>query len=393
VSLNGDDEEGDRMSESNIDVIIVGAGVMGCAATYQLAKDGARVVLLDQFAVGHDRGSSHGPSRIIRLAYDGLDYVALARSSYALWRELEAESGERLLTQVGGLDIGPPDALALDGIRATYLAAGVPFDQLDRDAIVRRFPQFNLPEGTVGLYQADYSLLAAGRCVATLANQARRHGAIIHERELAHQIRATAAGVQVHTDRGVYSAGRLILSAGSWMRPLLHQLDLDLPLTVLKEQLAFFRARDPRAYMPGRLPLVIHRFPKTTSLGSIFPIFDHAGVKVMIDRVGPQVAPDDPDRAIDAPLLERLHAYATELLPGLTGEIIEAVSCRYTMTPDEHFILDRHPAYPHVVIASPCSGHGFKFGAVIGRILADLALHGATIHDITRFRLDRPALA
>ena len=380
------------MRERIADVVIVGAGVMGCAAAYQLAKDGARVLLLDQFAVGHDHGSSHGPSRIIRLAYDSLDYVALARASYALWHELEAESGERLLTQVGGLDLGAPDALALDEIRAAYLAAGVSFEALARDEIMARYPQFNLPEGTIGLYQADYSLLAADRCVAALAAQARRYGATIREREPAQQIRATASGVEVRTTQGVYSADRLILSAGSWMRPLLRQLDLDLPLTVQKEQLAFFRAHNPEAFMPGRLPLVIHRFPHTTSLGSVFPIFDHAGVKVMVDRIGPQVAPDDPDRSIDTPLLERLHAYATELLPGLTGEIIEAVSCRYTMTPDEHFIIDRHPAHPQIVIASPCSGHGFKFGAVIGRILADLALYGTTAHDITRFRLDRPAL-
>jgi sarcosine oxidase len=381
------------MSERTADVLIVGAGVMGCAAAYQLAKDGARVLLFDQFTVGHDRGSSHGPSRIIRLAYDSLDYIALARASYALWRELEAESGERLLTQVGGLDIGMPEALALDEIRATYVAAGVPFAALDRDAMMARFPQFQLPDGTVGLYQADYSLLAADRCVMALASQARRHGAVIHASEPVSAIRATSGGVELRTDQGVYSAERAIVSAGSWMRPLLRQLDLDLPLTVQKEQVAFFRARDPAAFMPGRLPLVIHRFPKTTSLGSVFPIFDHAGVKVMIDRTGPEVAPDDPDRSIDMPLLENLRAYASELLPGLTGEVIEAVSCRYTMTPDEHFIIDRHPAHPQIAIASPCSGHGFKFGAVLGRVLADLALHGTTAYDIARFRLDRPALA
>jgi sarcosine oxidase len=381
------------MSERTADVLIVGAGVMGCAAAYQLAKDGARVLLFDQFAVGHNRGSSHGPSRIIRLAYDSLDYVALARASYALWRELEAESGVRLLTPTGGLDIGTPDAMALDEIRATYLAADVPFIEMDRSAITARFPQFQLPEGTVGLYQADYSLLAADRCVATLAEGARHYMAIIRANEPARAIRAISGGVELRTDQGVYSADRLILSAGSWMRPLLRQLDIDLPLTVQKEQVAFFRARDPEHFVPGRLPLVIHRFPKTTSLGSVFPIYDHAGVKVMIDRIGPEVAPDDPDRAIELTLLEHLRAYACELMPGLSGEIIEAVSCRYTMTPDEHFIIDRHPAHPQIVIASPCSGHGFKFGAVIGRVLADLALKGTTAYDIARFRLDRPALA
>jgi sarcosine oxidase len=350
--------------------------------------------LLEQFAIGHDRGSSHGPSRIIRLAYDSHDYVDLARASYALWRALEAESGARLLVQTGGLDIGTPDALALDGIRATFQSTGVPFEQLSRDAIIGRYPQFNLPEGTIGLYQADYGLLAADRCVATLATQARQHGAVIHEGEVAQQVRMTAGGsVEVRTDQGAYFAERLILSAGSWLRPLLRQLDLDLPITVRKEQLAFFRAADPQAFGPERLPLVIHRFPGTTMLGSVFPIFDHAGVKIMIDRIGPAVAPDDPDRMIDEPRLEQLRAYATDLLPGLTGEIIEAVSCRYTMTPDEDFIIDRHPAHPQVIVASPCSGHGFKFAIVIGRILADLAVRGATEYNIARFRLGRPALA
>jgi sarcosine oxidase len=381
------------MSDHTADVIIVGGGVMGCAAAYHLARDGRRVLLLEQFAIGHEQGSSHGPSRIIRLAYDGRDYVELAQASYTLWRALEAEADTRLLVQIGGLDIGTPDALALDGIRATYQSTGVPFEQLDRDAIVRRYPQLNVPAETIGLYQADYSLLAAGRCVATLAQQARRHGAIIHEGEPAQEVRVTAGGgMEVRTDQGTYFAERLILSAGSWLLPLLRQLDLDLPIAILKEQLAFFRAADPQMFMPERLPLVIHRFPETTSLGSVFPIFDHAGVKIMVDRVGPSVAPDDPDRAIDEPRLEQLRAYATDLLPGLTGEIIEAVSCRYTMTPDEDFIIDRHPAHPQVVVASPCSGHGFKFAIAIGRILADLAVRGTTDYDIVRFRLDRPAL-
>src|SRR5262249_41766506 len=144
------------MANRTADVIIVGGGVMGCAAAYQLAREGRRVLLLEQFAIGHERGSSHGPSRIIRLAYDSRDYVELARASYTLWRALEAESGAQLLAQTGGLDIGSPGALALDGIRATFEATGVPFEALDRDTIVGRYPQLNLPEGTIGLYQADY---------------------------------------------------------------------------------------------------------------------------------------------------------------------------------------------------------------------------------------------
>ena len=380
------------MSNQTADVIVVGGGVMGCAAAYHLAKDRQRVLLLEQFTIGHSHGSSHGPSRIIRLSYDRADYVQLARAAYALWRELEIEADARLMQQVGGLDFGPPDALALDGMRATMRAADVPFEELDHDAIVRRFPQFALPDDTIGFYQADYSILAADRCVATLAAQARRHGAMIHAGEAVRTIRAAGRGVEAQTDRGTYTAARLILSAGSWMRPLLRQLDLDLPLTVKKEQVAFFKPPDPTAFTPDRFPLFIHRFPDTTSLGSGFPIFGHTGVKLMIDRIGPDVDPDDPDRAIDQTRLDRLRAYAASVLPTLGDDISEAVSCRYTLTPDEDFIIDRHPAHPQIVIASPCSGHGFKFGVVIGRILADLATRDATEYNIERFRLNRPTL-
>jgi monomeric sarcosine oxidase len=381
------------MSNYTADVIVIGGGVMGCAAAYHLAKDGQRVLLLEQFAIGHTYGSSHGPSRIIRLAYDSADYVQLARAAYRLWRELEIESGASLLLKVGGFDFGSPDAFMLAGIRATYEAVGVPFEAVDRDEIMRRFPQFNLPEDTIGYYQPDYSLLAADLCVTTLATQARRHSAMVHEHEPVHEIRPAGSGVAVQTEQGTYTAGRLILSAGSWARPLLRQLELELPLSVTKEQLAFFKPRDPAAFRPDRFPLFLHRFPGTTSLGSGFPLFGHTGVKMMLDRIGPEIDPDTPDRGVDQPRLDRLRAYVASILPILGDDIIEAVTCRYTMTPDEDFILDHHPTHPQIVIASPCSGHGFKFGVVIGRILADLAGCDATDYPIERFRLDRPALS
>ena len=373
-------------------VVGVGGGVIGCATAYQLARAGHAVTLLEQFTPGHERASSHGPTRIIRLAYDGADYVSLARASYALWHELEAITGETLMIQTGGLDLGSADALAMDGIRDTYLETGVPFEELDRDEIASRFPQFNLPEETVGLYQADYSLLAADRCLASLVAQARSHGATIREGVRVTSVEPAGDGVAIQTSEGVILADRVVLAAGSWISPLLTSPGIAVPITVLKQQLAFFPAHEPESYVPGALPLVIHRFPGTTSLGSIFPIYNHSGVKIMIDRIGPAVEPDDPDRTIDEESLARLHRYAVEMLPGLTGEIIEAVSCRYTMTPDEDFVIDRHPEFPQIVIASACSGHGFKFGITIGQILADLAIGGSTSYDIHRFRLDRPAL-
>jgi sarcosine oxidase len=371
------------------DVIIVGGGVMGCAAAYQLARDGQRVLLIEQFGIVHTNGSSHGPSRIIRLAYDTADYVELARAAYQLWHAAEAESDRQLLRTIGGLDIGVPGALALDDIRATYQATGVPFETLDHAEIVRRFPKFNLPAATIGYYQPDYGLLAADQCVATLADLARRHGAQIHEYETALAVTPLQGGVLVRTDRGSYSADRLIVSAGSWIGPLLAPLGINLPLTITKELIGYFQPPDPEAYMPERFPLFIHRFPNTTTLGSGFPIFGHAGFKMIYDRTGPVVTPDDPDREPAPGQLDLLLDYAASILPALGRQVIETVTCRYTMVPDEHFIIDRHPEYPQIVIASPCSGHGFKFGSVIGRILADLAIHGRTTYPISRFRLDR----
>jgi sarcosine oxidase len=277
----------------------------------------------------------------------------------------------------------------MDGIRETYEATGVPYEKLDRDEIAARFPQFNLPQSVVGLYQADYSLLAADRCVAALAEQARQDGATLSTGERVLTVRPDGDGVEIATDRRTIRASRVVIAAGSWISPLLRGLGVALPIRVLKEQLAFFRARNREQFVPGRLPLVIHRFPGTTSLGSVFPIYEHEGVKIMIDRIGPEVEPDDPDRTIDQQSLSRLAEYACDLIPDLTGEIIEAVSCRYTMTPDEDFAIDLHPEHPQIVIASACSGHGFKFAVVIGEILADLAISRRTSHPIERFRIDR----
>lgn len=376
-----------RMSGNSSDVIVIGAGVMGANAAYHAAKDGASVRLIEQFGIGHAFGSSHGPSRIIRLAYPEPHYLALARSAYALWRELEQDAGRTLYYKTGGLDFGVPDALGLLGIGENYRAQGIAHEALDSAEIMRRFPQLRLADNIIGFYQPDYGMLHAQDCVETAVAMARRHGAVVHEHEPVRRVIAQADGVAVQTDAGIYRAGRLILCAGSWMRPMLSALGLDVPLTVTKEQVVYMQPRDPADYAIGHFPLCLQRFPRTKTLGSAFPVLGHPCPKLIFDHIGAHVAPDDPDRSVDPDYLKRVRDYALDLLPGLTGEVTEVVTCRYTMTPDEDFIIDTHPQHAHIVIASPCSGHGFKFGSVIGRILADLALHGATTHDVSRFRL------
>jgi sarcosine oxidase len=382
-------------AERAVDVIVVGGGAMGSAAAWRLARAGHRVRLLEQFAFGHEQGSSHGPSRMIRIAYPAPEYVELGQEAFRLWDELQLEAGssESLLLRTHGMNVGVPHADAMEEVARTLDTLGVPYERLDHDELGRRYPQYTFPEGSIGIYQEDYGILAASRCVAALAARARAEGAELYDEEPVVEIAPDGDGVTVRTTRGTHLAERVILTAGSWLGPLLALLGIDLPLTVLQEQLAFFRVLDPAAHTPDRLPLLMHRFPGTTSLGSVFPIYGHEGVKVMLDRIGLGVDPGNPDRTIDPARLERLRAYAAELMPGITGEILETTSCRYTMTPDEDFIIDHHPEHRQIVIASPCSSHGFKFAPVIGQVLADLAVNGVTPYPTARFSLARPALA
>jgi len=379
------------MKAQSADVIIVGGGVMGCAAAYHLAKDGKRVLLIEQFTIGHNKGSSNGASRLFRLIHDGMDYVQLARAAERAWRDLEADSDQRLLQRVDGLDIGTAKTLA--GFRVTMESAGVWFEALDRAEIMHRFPQFALPENTLGFYQTDYGLIAADRTLSTLASKLLLHGATIAESESVQQLRASGDGVEVRTEKGKYHGERLVLAAGPWIGPLTRQLGLALPLTVTKELSTYYKPTDMEAFMPGRFPIFRHHLTGGTARWGVgFPIFEHVGVKMVMDCAGPVVDPDDPDRTPVAVQQDEAREYAAGILPTLGGDIIETETCLYTMTPDEHFIIDRHPDFPQIVIASPCSGAGFKFAPLIGRILADLATSGTTQYNIERFRLDRAGL-
>jgi sarcosine oxidase len=383
------------------DAIVIGAGVMGCAAAYHLAKDGRRVLLLEQFALGHARGSSHGRARIFRLTYSRPEYVDLARAALPLWIALEAEAGDEggvavgravhkppLRIPTGGFQFGAPGDADLAALGATLTAKGVPFEKLDRQAIADRFPQFDLPADTIGLYQADTALLDADRCVAALAALARRHGAEIREGAAATRIAADGDGVEVAAQGEIFRADRLVVAAGSWAGGLLRQVGLDLPLTVTKEQFAYFAVRDPAPFEAGRFPIFIRHSEGPDGLYG-FPTHGLPGVRVARHHGGPPIAPESEHDIVDEQALDVLRSYVMRLLPGVTGEVLHAQTCRYTTTPDTDFILDRHPAHPQIVVASPCSGHGFKFGVLIGRIAADLAQHGASDQPIGRFGLDR----
>lgn len=378
---------------ANWDVIVVGGGLMGCATAYQLARRGCRVLLLEQFAIGHAHGSSHGHSRIIRYSYETPGYVQLMVAAYRAWAELEQDAATPLLHTTGGLDLGLPGTPGLQACYASLRAVGIDCEWLDHAELRQRFPQFQLPEAALGLYQAAAGILPASRCVATLATQARRYGATIEEGATVQRLAPDGAGALVQTATASYRAERVVISAGSWAGQLLHTLNLDLPLTVTREQVVFFAPRQPELFEPGRFPIFIDYgigAPDGASLDCYgFPLFDIAAVKVARHRKGPIINPADPATAPDPRESERVRGYVAQLLPAAAGDIVLAETCRYTTTPDTDFILDHHPTLPQFIVGSPCSGHGFKFGPLMGTILADLAQQGSTSHDIAPFTLRR----
>jgi monomeric sarcosine oxidase len=377
---------------SDVEYLIIGAGGMGSAAAYHLARDGRSVLLLEQFTVGHTRGSSHGESRIIRLSYDLPIYVQLAQAAYGQWMELEQETGQVLLHRTGSLDLSLPYHPTFEACVASLSSLRIRRELLTADEIHRRFPVFRVAEKTIGLYQADGGILPATHCVRVMIERAQHYGAVVSEQAPVRSIQLDDHGASVKTDQATYHCRKLIICAGAWTGPLLATLGVTLPLTVTQEQYAFFAPPTTVWCQPDRMPVFIHYgdpagSPRIDYYG--FPIFGHTGVKVGEHHAGPIVTTDTRSFEVDAERLQRLSDYVRVTLPVTRGEVLQAATCLYTNTPDRHFIIDRLPAYPHVVIAAGFSGHGFKFAILVGRILADLAMRGNTPYPIDLFTLKR----
>lgn len=376
------------MTSGSFDVAVIGGGVMGLAAARALAGRKERVILFERARIGHAQGSSHGRSRMIRLAYGDAAYIPLCRAAYAAWRQLEEESGETLLTITGGLDLTFGEVPSWRATQAAMAEAKVPHEILDRDEIKRCFPQFILPDGAQGLLQNEGGVLHADRCLEALASSARHHGAVLRESEEVLAITPSEQGVEIATSQGTCSVGRVAIAAGAVTAVMIRRLGLDLPLTVSKEQVAFFRPKDPVLHGAARLPIFILHLGGVL-LSSGFPFMRDEGLKLMIENKRP--AQDGDDRP-DPELVARLEAQVGRILPGLEPRALRVETCRYTLTPDEDFIIDRHPEHEHIVIVSACSGHGFKFGALFGEAVGDLVMDREPSINLHPFRIDRPSL-
>lgn len=373
------------------DVIVIGAGVMGSSAAYHLARDGLRTLLLERFEIGHTRGSSHGESRIFRFAYNNPEYARLAMQTLPHWRALEADSGERLLEIIGGLDLTHDPAHYSDvaAVADALGQVGARFEQLDAAQIRARYPQWRLGDAARAVFSPDSGFLRATRCVEVMVAQAARRGAAVHANERVTDI-FPGRPVEVTTDKGRYRAAKLIITGGAWINELIAHVGVHLPVVVEQEQVTYFTPLQPphgaESFRRDRFPIFIHWRSPITAYG--FPMIDRPGVKIGFHHEGYFIHPDRPHGPRDE-VTQRVLAYVRAHLPEAAGTPFEPTTCLYTTTPDQDFVIDFAPGFDNVVICSACSGHGFKFGAGIGRALADLVEHGATEMNIGHVRLRR----
>ena len=373
-------------SDTRYDAIVVGVGGMGSAATYHLAKRGHDVLGLEQFDIPHDRGSSHGVTRIIRKAYfEGAGYVPLLDRAYDLWEELEAESGRELLHRTGSVTASHPDADEVDDAVRACEEHDLPYELLTGGELSARFPGYRLPDEFRAVYQPDGGFLASDRCLVAHVEAAFANGAEIRARERVTDWSVTSRGVRVETDTDAYAADRLVVCAGPWARELVD--DLRGSATPERQVLGWFQPAEPANFAPETFPVFTATFDEGPYYG--FPTFEVPGFKIgRHHHLREETTPD----AVDAPRPEDervLRDAAERYFPTGAGPTMRLATCVYTNSPDERFIVDAHPDHPEVVLAAGFSGHGFKFCSVVGEILADLAVDGDTDHPIETFGMDR----
>jgi sarcosine oxidase len=358
---------------SRLDVIVVGLGGMGSAAAAHASARGQRVLGLEQFQPAHDQGSSHGRSRVIRLAYfEHPAYVPLLRRAYELWRRLEANTGRRLLQITGGLMIGAPDSEVVSGSLRSAREHQLDHEMLDAAAIRRRYPALTPAPRIVALHESEAGIVFPEEAIRAHLDVAVDNGARLHFDERVEDWQVSSSGtIEVSTSRGRYETERMILAPGPWASQLF-KID-SLPLEVEPQQLHWFEPLGGAAsFAADRFPIYIWDLGNGIQFYG-FPADDDGRVKVAFFRS--KVKGEDAIRDALRPCLPAL----------ADGALVHTVNCKYTLTPDQHFVIGHHPDVPSVVIASPCSGHGYKFASVIGEILADLVIDGATRHPIDLF--------
>ncbi len=401
------------------DIIVLGLGANGSSALYHLSKTGKKVLGLDRFHPPHRQGSSHGESRIIRQAYfEHPLYVPLIKAAYPLWEEIAALAGRTLFRKTGGLMLGREDAAVVKGSLLSAQLHDIPYEYLDAAAIRRRFPAFRAPADSVGVLEAEAGILLPEDCIRAFLSAAARNGAILQTGEQVLEIQPGNSSSTVVTSKGRYTADKLIVSAGAWTGGLLYGLsteepltrtvepqtrprtseplsDLRLPLIVKRQVLFWFDNADPQRrawFNPDKMPVFIWEYEpaKEHEPAKMFYGFPDlgTGVKLAPHHRGRTIEADDLRQDTGADEIAEMQNIAADWL-AMDPVYRDSSVCMYTNTPDEDFIIDFHPEFPNIIVASPCSGHGFKFSSLTGQLLCQLAIEGRTGFDLSPFRINR----
>ncbi|MEQ8466172.1 N-methyl-L-tryptophan oxidase [Coleofasciculus sp. E1-EBD-02] len=387
------------MSQS-FDVIVIGLGAMGSAALYQLSKRKTRVLGIDQFTPPHSQGSSHGDTRITRQAIgEGSDYVPLVLRSHEIWRELENQTGETLLTLTGGLIFAdkhkPTSHHSSDDFLAETIATAqrynIDHQVLDTKDLIQRFPQFNYSGNEIGYFEKGAGLIRPENCVACQLKLAAQMGAVIQTQETVNaiEVNSTTNNVTVRTTQGDYEANNVILTVGAWISTFLPDFYTEIFQVYRQVQYWFEVEGSIELFSPQNCPIYIRLLAGDEVIYG-FPALDgdQGGIKVATEQYAVRCSLEQMQRNVSDDEIKKMYAYTSKYLP-ISNTCVKAISCLYTVTPDRHFVIDSHPLHPQIILASPCSGHGFKHSAAIGEVLADLALTGQTHFDISRFSLAR----
>jgi sarcosine oxidase len=363
----------------NPDVIVIGAGAVGSAAAYHLSLRGASVTLLEQFSLGHDRGSSHGPSRIIRYSYADPLYAGLMGEAFASWRALEADGGETLYFRTGGVSLCPPGLDYVDQVETSLRGLGIPHRRMKADELRRVAPAFEIRDDEQVVFEPDIGILPADRIVKLTWELCNRHGGD----RFSFRADAKVERIELENDRPVVCVGeerikarRVIVTAGAWVSRLVPRLSV--PIQVTRQCVFHFRPRDLAPFAIGRFPVFIRKREAGHEAFYGLPDFAGTGVKAALHHVGASVDPDVVEREVTAADESRVRA-CLEILPALATSPVERKHvCLYTVGPGENFVVGPLPDRPDVIVGSACGGHGFKFSQLVGRVLADYALDGET---------------
>lgn len=382
-----------RMKMSvHYDVVIVGAGTMGMAAGYYLAKQGTKTLLVDAFDPPHSKGSHSGDTRIIRFAYgEGREYVPLALRSKQLWDDLQKETSDPLFLQTGVLGFGPKGTEFLEEAIESADQYQLPIEVLDTEAINKRWPGMTIPDHYVGCFEPTSGVLFSENCIRTYRDGALKYGATLIPNTPVQDIEVHENFVSVHTKDESYTASKLILSAGAWSGELLSKLGIHVALQPTRQTFGFFEA-EQELFDSEQFPIFLTQTPNGTYYG--FPSIKGSGLKAGRHDIGQDIPPDYAENQYGMYPEDEAHTrtFLDTYMPKASGKLMNGMTCIYTRTPDEHFIIDLHPKYDHIAIATGFSGHGFKFASGVGEILCELVTHGKTTYNISSFSIKRPAL-